>query len=126
MMLIDALLDRGASLLFDVTDRNELHILLLQEATEVIAASISDSDSPHHDSITGRHSTIEPKCRTGNDGWRRDYGTRCDSGLLEELSARRFNDGCNSRNRFPRHGRYPHFRMAGSAGLDERDFNPDP
>ena len=67
MMPVDHFLDRFAAGLLHVADGDELHVLLLQEAAQVVRASIADADAAQHDSLAGGDGAVEPQGRAGND-----------------------------------------------------------
>ena len=53
VLLVDFFLDGDAAFFFDVADGDELDVLLLQEAAEVVSSPVPDADSAHHDPLAG-------------------------------------------------------------------------
>ncbi len=61
MMRVDCLLDRFATRFFDVTYCHELHVRLLEETTQVIRASITNTDAAYYDALAGCNCTVTPQ-----------------------------------------------------------------
>ncbi len=67
VVLVDFFLDGDAAFFFDVADGDELNVLLLQEAAEVVSSPVPDANSAHHDPLAGSDRSPFPQGRTGND-----------------------------------------------------------
>ena len=67
VVLVDFFLDGDAAFFFNVADGDELNVLLLQEAAEVISSPVADADTAHHDSLAGSDCAVPAQGRTRND-----------------------------------------------------------
>jgi hypothetical protein len=67
MVLVGHFLDRFATGSFHIAYGKELHVFLLQEATQVIRAAISDSNAANRDPLAGRHGAVPTEGRAWND-----------------------------------------------------------
>ena len=63
VMLVGNFLDRIAANLFHVAHGQELNVLLLQEAAEIVRAPVADADAAHRDALARRDVAVEPECR---------------------------------------------------------------
>jgi hypothetical protein len=67
VMLVGHLLDCIAARLLYVAYGDELHVLLLEEAAEVICSPVTDADAAHGDSLAWRHTAVATENRAGNN-----------------------------------------------------------
>ena len=78
---IGDLLDRRAAGRLHVADGDELHVLLLQEAAEVVGAAVADADAAEHDPLAGGDGAVPAEGGAGNDCRRHHRGPGRKRGL---------------------------------------------
>ena len=81
VFFIDHFLDGDAASLLDVAHRHELHVLLLEEAAQVVGSPVADADSAHHDPLAGGDRAVPAQGRAGNDLRRHHRGAGRKRGL---------------------------------------------
>ena len=64
--LVGDLLDRDPPVLLDVAHRGELHILLFEEAAQIVGTAAADADAAENHTLARWHGAIQAKRRTGN------------------------------------------------------------
>ena len=85
--VVGAFLDGLAARFFDVANGDELHVLLRQEAIQVVAAPVADADAAHDDAFAWGNAAILPQDTAGDDLRQREQGAELGGGLEKTASA---------------------------------------
>ena len=65
----------------DITDRNHLHALVLEKASHVARALVSDANKCHRHAVTWRNVAIAAEGTRRNNPWKRDRSSSTSTGL---------------------------------------------